>query len=202
MVDCIEMNHKHIVDRMKDGLREFEMNHDSKDSADSEDSNAGSGDTSCLAFGLEGISEDTFDFDQYNEKASRDTRSQERKERLAEDDMTRFQSNVAFLEKQRKERLLKQQPALELRPKRKVDVVTDMSEIEDLDRGKTWRQLDDYLKRKRLTEYARRREAEGGTGGTGGSSLVEQLLEEFRKGKYRKTNEVVYDVTLGQIVEI
>ena len=200
MVDCIEMNHKHIVDRMKDGLREFEMNHDSKDSADSEDSHAGSGDTSCLAFGLEGISEDTFDFDQHTEKASRDTRSQERKERLAEEDMTRFQSNVAFLEKQRKERLLKQQPALEFRPKRKVDVVTDMSEIEDLDRGKTWRQLDDYLKRKRLTEYARRQEAEGGTGTTGGSSLVEKLLEEFRKGKYRKTNEVVYDVTLGQIV--
>lgn len=179
------------IERMRDALEPYRVAVHSSDDKVSQ-------------FGLDNVTDATFDFDQHIEQEQHTTRKQEKKERRAQEDLERFNSTLAYVEKQRKERLetgviastSKQHRRGSPSKTRKVDLITDMSEIDELDHGKTWRQLDDYMKRKKLQEYAvRHRDMTG-------DDITTQLLTKFRKGGFRRTSDLTYDVGTGMITEL
>ena len=137
--------------------------------------------------------EATFDFDEAEQKAAQQLRSKERQERRANLGLHQHQNTVAFFHKRRQENSASSQT------KREMDVVTDMTEIDDLDRGKTWKQLDNFMKRKRLREFVEWYQTQHDDAD---ADMVQILLQNFREGKYRKTNELTYDSNLGRITAI
>jgi hypothetical protein len=80
-----------------------------------------------------------------------------------------------------------------------MEIVTDMSEIDKLDEGKPWHRLDNWTRKSKLQEYAGRKSLEDDVSL---EIMVEELLEKYRQGRYRKKSEVEYDIQTNQIVRI
>lgn len=140
--------------------------------------------------------EATFDFDAAEQKVAQKLRSKERQERRADIGLQQHKTTTAFFNKRRKAN-----SALSTQVEKQVDIVTDISEIDDLDRGKTWKQLDNFMKRKRLREYGEWYKIHNDCADAE-EDIVQVLLQKFREGKYRKTNELTYDAELGRITAI
>ena len=140
--------------------------------------------------------EATFDFDKAEQKVAQKLRSQQRQERRADIGLQQHKTTTAFFNKRRREN-----SALSTQVDKPVDIVTDISEIDDLDKGKTWKQLDNFMKRKRLREYGEWYKTHNDCADTE-EDIVQVLLQKFREGNYRKTNELTYDAELGRITAI
>ena len=74
-----------------------------------------------------------------------------------------------------------------------MDIVNDLSEIDNIDNGKSWKQLDNWLRRKKLSEFAKLSKI---------NDYEKTLLELYNKGEFRKTNQIVYDCKDGVIKEV
>jgi hypothetical protein len=87
----------------------------------------------------------------------------------------------------------------EMKSKRKtentMELVTDINEIDKLDIGKPWKSLDNWMKRKKITEYL--------SGETVYSQeIVPLILQLFDSGSLHLTSEVTYDSELGRVLQL
>ena len=80
-----------------------------------------------------------------------------------------------------------------------MDLVVDMSDIDRLDDGKPWFRLDNWTKKAKLKQYAEERSLADGlpVGDT-----VQELLDLYAQGKFRKQSEVVYDTVTNRIISL
>ena len=72
-----------------------------------------------------------------------------------------------------------------------MEIVNDLSEIDQLDQGKQWKQLDNWMKQKKIKEYATKYQLD-----------QSNLISLFHKGEFRKTAQVSYDANLGEITNL
>ena len=69
-----------------------------------------------------------------------------------------------------------------------MDIIENLDEIDKLDDGKQWKQLDNWMKQKKLKEYAQKN-----------NQNLEKIINLFHKGEFRKTSQVNYDANTGEI---
>ena len=134
---------------------------------------------------LNGVVETVTQPDKLNVKKGKSASQLKREQR----DVDNFKSTLHYFELRRKEG----SKSKGVKTDKPMDIVNDISEIDDIDNGKSWKQLDNWLRRKKLSEFAKSSKID---------DYGETLLELYNKGEFRKTNQVVYDCKEGVIKEL
>ncbi len=135
--------------------------------------------------------EHTFDLDLDTQLATKTKKKGKTLSQLKREqrEVDTFKSTFHYFDKKRREDSIKRTG----RSEKEMDVVENISEIENLDAGKTWKQLDNWLRRKKIVEFAKT------------STVVDYektLLALYDKGEFRKASHVVYDSKEGIIKEL
>ena len=73
-------------------------------------------------------------------------------------------------------------------------VITDFDEIENLDKGKPWKRLDNWMKLKYLKEYAITQNKD--------ANYIKLIIKLFNTGEFKLTQSVEYDAANGCIIQI
>ncbi len=114
------------------------------------------------------------------------TPSQQKKE---DRDVGTFRSTLNFYEKKRQDRKF----SLTGKTATEMDIIENPEDIEQLDQGKSWKQLDNWMRKQKLKQYAQ-------------SSSIENyekiLLDLYDKGEFKKTSDVTYDPKTGKIISL
>ena len=143
-----------------------------------------------------------------NNGVKKKTVSQIKKEEV---DVNTFKSTLSYYDKKKKEDFLAKR-GVEIK---EIDIIESLDEIDKLDEGKTWKQLDNWMKQKKLKEYAakyiRENKSDLGKGNGKGNEIEietvikdyeKNLIELFHKGEFRKTAQVTYEVEQGYIIQL
>ncbi len=104
-------------------------------------------------------------------------------------DVGTFRSTLNYYEKKRQDRKF----SLTGKNANEMDIIENPEDIEQLDHGKTWKQLDNWMRKQKLKQYAQ-------------SSPIENyekiLLDRYNKGEFKKTSDVTYDSKTGKIISL
>ena len=143
------------------------------------------------------VNNETFDLDVQMEsgittklvnqqKAGQKTASQIKRE---DRDVDTFKSTLHFYEKRRQDNKFSKTG----REEADMDIVDNPDDIDKLDQGKSWKQLDNWMKKQKLKQFASTKPIE---------NYEKTLLELYGKGEFRKTSDVTYDIMTGKILNL
>lgn len=122
-------------------------------------------------------------------KVKEKTKSQLKREEL---DVNTFKSTFNYYESKRRDDYF----AKTGKEKKEMELIENLDEIDELDNGKTWKQLDNWLKQKKIREYAESNNPNNI------ENYQTKLIELFHKGEFRKTSQVTYDPKANKITEL
>ena len=78
--------------------------------------------------------------------------------------------------------------------KKTMLLINDFSEIDNMDKGKPWKRLDNWMKKKCLIEYTKRENFS--------DENTTIVLNLFESGEFKLTSEVQYNAIDGKIIKL
>ena len=141
----------------------------------------------CVRSNLSNLETETFDLDTSDSPSVKvntsKTFSQLKKE---QHDVETFNNTLFYHGKKRSDKHFNKTGKQE----KEMDIIDNISEIDNLDNGKSWKQLDNWMKKKKLIEYTININIEG---------YEQTILDLYNKGEFKKPSQVDYDSDMGII---
>lgn len=103
-------------------------------------------------------------------------------------ELGKFKSRMKSHEAKRN---LNKDPTINIKP---MVLINDFSEIDNLDKGKPWKRLDNWMRKKCLIEYAKRNNLN--------KQHTDIILNLFESGEFKLTSEVQYNAIDGKIIKL